>query len=51
MLKNIMNLQGTHKLTRNEQKSINGGRLACDSMHLCPKGQCCVKGTCWLCIE
>ena len=26
MLKNILNLEGAQKLTKNEQKSINGGK-------------------------
>jgi hypothetical protein len=51
MLKNILNLEGAQKLTKNEQKSINGGRIACDATHPCPTGQCCTKGTCWICIE
>jgi hypothetical protein len=50
MLKNILSLEGAQKLTKNEQKSINGGRLACDATHSCPAGQCCSKGTCWICI-
>jgi hypothetical protein len=33
MLKNILKLEGTQKLTKNEQKSINGGA------NYCPPGQ------------
>jgi hypothetical protein len=51
MLKNILNLKGAQKLTKNEQKSINGGRMACDATHLCPAGQCCISKTCWYCLE
>jgi hypothetical protein len=29
MLKNILKIEGTHKLTKNEQKEINGGRVWC----------------------
>jgi hypothetical protein len=32
MLKNILNLEGAQKLTKNAQKSINGGRMP----ELCP---------------
>jgi hypothetical protein len=40
MLKNILKLEGAQKLTRNEQKSINGG-LACRSDNgSCPAGYC-----------
>jgi hypothetical protein len=51
MLKSILKLEGAQKLSKDEQKSINGGRIACDATHLCPTGQCCVKGTCWVCLE
>jgi hypothetical protein len=51
MLKNILNIEGAQKLTKNEQKSINGGRMACDTTHLCPTGQCCINRTCWFCLE
>jgi hypothetical protein len=29
MLKQILNLEGAHKLTKNEQKSIKGGLIDC----------------------
>lgn len=29
MLKNILNLEGAQQLSKNEQSSINGGKLAC----------------------
>jgi hypothetical protein len=48
MLKNILKLNGAQELTKNEQKSINGGKIACDATHLCPTNQCCVKGVCTL---
>ncbi|MFV8347628.1 hypothetical protein [Flavobacterium sp. ZB4P13] len=37
MLKNILNLEGAQKLTKNEQKSINGGvpKLICSSPDIC----------------
>lgn len=35
MLKNISNLEGAHKLTKNEQKMINGGNAP-----LCETGFC-----------
>jgi hypothetical protein len=28
MLKNILDLEGAQKLTKNEQKEVNGGRMA-----------------------
>jgi hypothetical protein len=40
MLKNILKLEGTQKLTKKEQKSINGG-LACRPDGSCPKGTYC----------
>lgn len=36
MLKNILNLDGAQKLTKNEQKNISGGMVAPDSA--CPSG-------------
>ena len=52
MLKNILNLEGAQKLTRNEQKSINGG-VACSTDASCgipPEGTVyrCIKGVCKL---
>jgi hypothetical protein len=40
MLKNILKLEGAQKLTKNEQKSINGG-IACSAGGTCPKGSYC----------
>jgi hypothetical protein len=39
MLKNILKLEGTQKLTKNEQKGINGGWVP-------PTGGSCPNGTC-----
>jgi hypothetical protein len=45
MKKTILNLRGFQQLTRNEQKTINAGKVlnadACD-LKLCPKGTWCV---------
>lgn len=41
MLKNILNLDGAQQLSKNEQKTINGGRLRCDASTPCPANQCC----------
>jgi hypothetical protein len=47
MLKNILNLDGAQELTRNEQKSINGGRRKCGWPNACPNGvPCCDDGYC-----
>ena len=43
MLKNILNLEGAQKLTKNEQKSISGGRMALAIEGSCKK--CCWAGT------
>ncbi|CAM2826636.1 hypothetical protein [Flavobacterium frigoris] len=37
MLKNILNLEGAQKLTKNEQKKINGGYVEAEP---CPWMQC-----------
>jgi hypothetical protein len=39
MLKNILKLEGAQKLTKNEQKNINGGWVP-------PPGGSCPNGTC-----
>ena len=39
MLKNILNLEGAQKLTKNEQKSINGG-VVCNN-------DACIINTCY----
>jgi hypothetical protein len=41
MLKNILNLERAHQLTKNEQKSIHGG-IACTKGRICPTGTYCV---------
>lgn len=49
MLKNILNLEGAQQLSKNEQKSINGGLINCAHDHnICPTGQCCksIGNTC-----
>ncbi|WP_298118888.1 hypothetical protein [Flavobacterium sp.] len=53
MKKSILNLEGTQALSKNEQKSINGGGASCVNFlgePKCPPGYCC-KGrlaTCYL---
>ncbi|MCV9930051.1 hypothetical protein OIU83_20490 [Flavobacterium sp. LS1R49] len=46
MLKNILSLGGAQKLTKNEQKEINGGSVPTDGY--CPIGMCqyAVNGPC-----
>jgi hypothetical protein len=52
MLKNILNLEGAQKLTKNEQKSINGGapvycqRSQCDTNQACSSGAYCEQKIC-----
>ena len=52
MLKNILKLEGAQKLTKNEQKSINGGAVAycqrsqCDTDAACSGGAYCEKKLC-----
>jgi hypothetical protein len=50
MLKNILKLDGTQKLSKNEQKSINGGFVredACaDGQECLGRNQICCKGAC-----
>lgn len=43
MLKNILNLDGALQLSKNEQKSINGGKIGCreTTNTSCPSGYCC----------
>lgn len=50
-MKNLKELKGAKVLSKNEQKAIKGGLMACDSVHLCPKGYCCVNGVCKRCID
>lgn len=44
-MKTLKELKGVKKLSKTEQKSINGG-LACNDQHLCPGKSCCVIGIC-----
>jgi hypothetical protein len=44
MLKNILKLNGAQELTKNEQKSIKGGK-ACFEGGGCGNGVCCTTGT------
>jgi hypothetical protein len=43
MLKNILNLDGAQQLSKSEQKTINGGKIACwgTTNTSCPSGYCC----------
>lgn len=51
-MKTLKDLKGMKELSKNEQKSLCGGRLACDAEHPCPIGDCCEKGICTrYCIE
>jgi hypothetical protein len=51
MLNNILKLEGAQKLTKNEQKSINGAGLRCYGSEIvicCPDSEICAcapKGT------
>jgi hypothetical protein len=50
MLKNILKLEGAQKLTRNEQKSINGGAI----IPVCPSGsypRLCPETTVYVCMK
>ncbi len=40
MLKNILDLEGAQKLTKNEQKGIKGGKAP-----ICDEGYCAVRYT------
>ncbi|WP_445456748.1 hypothetical protein [Flavobacterium sp. HNIBRBA15423] len=50
MKKSILNLQGAQELSKKEQKSVNGGRRACN-LNLpnagCGSNECCSKGICY----
>lgn len=49
MLKNISNLKGAQTLTRDEQKTINGGIFNCKVL-VCEIGFCCSSLVgCWDC--
>ncbi|MFD2908875.1 hypothetical protein ACFSX9_09005 [Flavobacterium ardleyense] len=47
MKKSILNLTGAQELSKNEQKSVSGGRLRCNDGSNCPNGQCCSRNVCW----
>ena len=50
MLKNILKLEGTQKLTRGEQKSINGGGAPiCENGYKAKK--CYIGGVHWECVS
>jgi len=58
MLKNILKLDGAQQLSKNEQKTIKGGRKACiygQPNSGCGSNECCVNKYCTsqpgLCIE
>lgn len=46
----ILNLVGAQELTKNEQKSVVGGKNVCNG-HLpnagCRPNECCSAGICW----
>ncbi|WP_136667728.1 hypothetical protein [Flavobacterium sp. H122] len=49
MLKNILNLEGAHQLSKNEQKSIQGGRIRCKIGGVCTQyGIQCAETDCML---
>ncbi|WP_310555798.1 hypothetical protein [Flavobacterium sp.] len=47
MLKNILKLNGAQQLSKNEQKSINGGLRACGPGGTCGAGFCCSGSVCY----
>lgn len=47
MKKSILNLVGAQELSKNEQKSVNGGRKSCNSNNSCGPDQCCSRGICY----
>ncbi|ESU29693.1 hypothetical protein FLJC2902T_01660 [Flavobacterium limnosediminis JC2902] len=48
MLKNILNLEGTQELTKNEQKEINGGlKHYCNGGLWCRVDADCLGGVCF----
>ena len=47
MKKSILKLKGAQELTKNEQKSINGGRANCRSPFVCPPNNCCYNYQCY----
>ena len=54
MLKNILKLKGTEKLTKNSQKEILGGRrpaAQCNSQSDCTINQICQNGVCFNCYD
>jgi hypothetical protein len=51
IMKTLKELKGVKVLNKTEQKAIAGGLIACDSVHLCPTGYCCIGGVCKRCLE
>jgi hypothetical protein len=45
MLKNILNLDGAQQLSKNEQKTIIGGKIACSAGTNCGSNMCCTAPT------
>ena len=49
-MKTLQGLKGVKELSKNEQKSLNGGKMQClksiDGAPYCPTGWICIKGTC-----
>jgi hypothetical protein len=45
MLKNILNLDGAQQLSKIEQKTINGGKIACSAATNCGPNMCCSAPT------
>jgi len=41
-MKDLKNLDGAKVLNKKEQQTILGGKIACDTHHDCPPGQCCM---------
>jgi hypothetical protein len=49
IMKTLKELKDVKVLSKTEQKAIAGG-LACDSVHLCPTGYCCIANLCKKCV-
>lgn len=51
-MKTLKNLKGAKELSKNEQKSLNGGKMQCrQTAPYCPVGYTCINGTCERSIE
>ncbi len=54
-MKTLKNLKGAKELSKNEQKSLNGGKMQClqstTGAPYCPVGYTCIKGTCERSLE